>query len=313
MPVAMPSQQDLIGAYGDWNPMTYIQAQQQYQNQAGLANQFSQNELAQKQEELAQTQRMNPLRVQEAELMNTGKATANKQSDLTYQNSLRDFQNRQSIPQADEQKALRSKLMTELSDAEIKQAESHIRQMALSPDPKIRAAGIQGMQGFQEFVKQREALLSAQKVANIHADTSRYVADKSAEARLGAAKARAPGTSSFEDVLGKAKEPRQKYSLLVDMAARVEADNPELAASYRARAMEQKAAAEAQLAAGGRPNAVIDPTTGQLVYQTNAEGVKLPAPGGKPNLLSKLPPGSKDNGDGTFTLPDGRRVKPKGQ
>lgn len=246
--------QDLMTAYGNWNPMAYVNAQDQYHNQYDLANQFANQELAQEAEKLKQSRAMNPLKLEEQQLANYGRQTENQHSNLKYQNSLRDWNNRQAVDPNLEQLATRNKLMSSISDDDIKMAENQIQKMALSNDPRERAAGLQGMSNLKEFVKQREQLLSAQKIASGHDATSLQVAKIGAASRESIAASKTGsggGESDFEKALLKAKKASEQHAMLLQRAAAVEQQNPDLAASYRARAGAVEPQAKAELQSGG--------------------------------------------------------------
>jgi hypothetical protein len=81
------------------------------------------------------------------------------------------------------------------------------------------------------------------------------------------------------------------------------------------RAMAIKGIAEQSMASRGGGNSVVtQPTPGgqpQLGPRSGA-GTPLPAPPGvNKDPMSVLPKGTTNNGDGTYTLPNGKRVRPK--
>lgn len=177
--------------------------------------------------------------------------------------------------------------------------------------PEILAAQYNHMvKSSPEYQKQTMMEEGNTKRANISAGASRYSADQglagvkyAADARTKAADAK-NGAVSFEVSIFKLKKASEKIAALVDKANEVEAENPALAESLRARANDPSLMAQrdAELSAAGSPT-----------VRTNEKGVAEIVPRG---TEVKIPPtGPKaaapvaDPLEGrTATGPDGKKV-----
>lgn len=109
-------------------------------------------------------------------------------------------------------------------------------------------------------------------------------------------------------------DPVKKYTMLVDAAK--QATDPEQQAYYMSRAQQIQNVATAKLAAAQPKPGSVD--INQVAGVATNPGLPIAPPNMAPaasapteNILAKLPPGSKNNGDGTFTLPSGKVVRPK--
>lgn len=170
-----------------------------------------------------------------------------------------------------------------------------------------------------ELQKNKETNDTHLKTAQIGADATLGAARIGADSRLAVANSRTAnkaGAADFESSLMKVKSATQKMAALLDNAKRLQEDNPDLAESYRARARDLEPIARQELAAGGAQQTSISPTGG-LVTSTRGDSVgplmpqSQAAPAAVKDPMKILPQGSKDNGDGTFTLPSGKVVRPK--
>jgi len=142
-------------------------------------------------------------------------------------------------------------------------------------------------------------------------------AEAIAKANIDAGRWNRPGRTilTLEQNIDKEGDPVKKYTMLVEAAqAAMNSGDTDHAERFAARATAIKGIAEQSMAAKGGGAAVVTQPVGgkpQLTPRSGA-GTKLPTPPGvKQDPMSILPQGTKDNGDGTYTLPSGKRVRPK--
>ena len=178
--------------------------------------------------------------------------------------------------------------------------------------PEIFAAQYNHMvKSSPEYQKQTMMEEGDTKRANISAGASRYSADQglagvkyAADARTKAADAK-NGAVSFEVSIFKLKKASEKIAALVDKANEVEAENPALAESLRARANDPSLMAQrdAELSAAGSPTVRTNEKGVAEIVPRGTE-VRIPPAGGakpqeeqKPKLadVKKMYPGVPDD------------------
>ncbi len=178
--------------------------------------------------------------------------------------------------------------------------------------PEILAAQYNHMvKSSPEYQKQTMMEEGDTKRANISAGASRYSADQglagvkyAADARTKAADAK-NGAVSFEVSIFKLKKASEKIAALVDKANEVEAENPALAESLRARANDPSLMAQrdAELSAAGSPTVRTNEKGVAEIVPRGTE-VRIPPAGGakpqeeqKPKLadVKKMYPGVPDD------------------
>ena len=172
----------------------------------------------------------------------------------------------------------------------------------------------------------RQALYNASAKAREQAqkdaaafERTKYGADAATERTIEAAKIKAA-----KDALGKEARNLEEYAVRQRIKAKTLRDQAAGTTNIEQRT---KLLKEAEAAEQEANNALVSKQ--RLMESARAQGfdmseyglttkpppdVTMPPVGQgatKEDPLSKLPPGSKDNGDGTYTLPDGRRVRPK--
>lgn len=137
----LPSQDSLNALYGAWNPMSYMQGQQnqdlasQFRSQAFDANN---NSVLQGQLQNQQSAAMNPLLQQSQALANTSVDTATQGKQIANQSAGLDLSSKQDLYD-DSQKMLHAKLATEMSDEEYaKESNTYLE--------KLRQAQLSGNQ-----------------------------------------------------------------------------------------------------------------------------------------------------------------------
>lgn len=165
------------------------------------------------------------------------------------------------------------------------------------------------IQNSADYMKQESINKTHETTANIAARASRYSADKglegtkySADARVKAADAKNSAVS-FELTISKLKKASEKIAALVDKANEVEATNPELAVSLRARANDPTLMGQrdAEMAAAGQ--STVDPNVAPGVLKPRTSGVNVPPATGP------AAPQSADPYEGrTATGPNGEKV-----
>lgn len=318
-PVPMPGLQDIANTFGVYNPETYQKARQAYD----LTSAYNQQNLQDQSQAYQQRERTNPLDVQAKELANVGAGYNNEATRLGNIGTARKNEIDQGVPIDLERQYRISKYAKEMSDNDMKQLENTIQTEALSLDPQRRDRALKQMQFFKDVVAERDKAQSQHgyRMAEIGAQgaNAENVARIGAESResVAATRATAKGNGSVDflsTLRDKYKRPDEKYGALLVEAKRIESENPELAIAYRGMAEEIKNLATARL--GATPKAGT-PDLDKLNIRANPTpdiappGQQAPAASPLARLQAQYP-GTKDNGDGTFTLPDGRRVKPKG-
>ena len=149
----LPSQTDLNGLYGAWNPMSYMQGQQnqdlaaQFRNQAFQANQ---NDVTRGALANDQSSQMNPLLVRQQDLTNTGLDLTNQGKGITNASAGIDLGQKQSLsPQDLEVK--RADLQNRLGDEQYNNLSNTIQMsylQALSSGKSDQVAQLQPMLEF---------------------------------------------------------------------------------------------------------------------------------------------------------------------
>lgn len=294
------------------NPALYQQAQ----GMVGLSNQQNQEKLRQLQLQNMFDQQNNPLRLQHQQGLNDQNAAQLPGLQAQSQSAQYKAQ-REGATQGDAISAARAKFMKEASDADIEMLGNRAQKLAYSEDPQERAHGIKMLNMSKEMIKERElqkmrgdnALAlegsrskSARELEQMRIDAGKYVKKGSGAA------------GTIEEQLKSGKLSFEKAAVLLSGAASVaEMDgDDETAQKYRAMADDYNRKHIASKQAGVQAGGELKPDLGALGIKPNAvkpvEGFSSVK---KADLLGKLPQGSKDNGNGTFTLPDGRVVRPK--
>lgn len=135
--------------------------------------------------------------------------------------------------------AKRSELLKSVSDNDMSQAETAIRQMAISRDPRVRQQGEVLMQGFKDF--QRELLQERERRKTALATTGATIAGQKEleQMRIDAGKYKKNDKYglSLSQRLDAETDPRKKLGMLVEAAQMAAADgDTESAQAFTARA-----------------------------------------------------------------------------
>ena len=237
----LPSQTDLNSLYGAWNPMAYIQGQQnqdlaaQFRDQAYKANQNTVTEGALKNDQASQ---MNPLLVTQQGLTNTGLALGNQTKSIANASSGIDLGQKQSLaPQDLEVKRLN--LQNQLGDQQYNNLSNTISMGYLKALHEGDADTVAKLKPMLEFLNgptggtiadraQKRDLtelqrITQQNVANIQAGSAANVAGINAGAKVDVAGIHA--TSSVQ-IAGIKQTLNQKLAQLNTM----DQSNPQVAA-----------------------------------------------------------------------------------
>lgn len=285
-PIQMPGMESLVNTFGDLNPESYNMARQSF----NLANQYNQQNLIDQRMATERQAQMNPLEIEAKQLANQGAGLMNEGRVHDNWKAGRDNRIRQGIPEGTEIQSQLSKIATQMSDDQLKQLESGVNAMALSPDPAIRQKGLAMRQNFAEFQKMREKAMLDNKntmseigargaetrrtdAARIDAEKAAGKYDKSGARRL-----------SAEQLINSLKNPRDRYGALLDAAKAAELDGDMTAAmNYKARADQLERLVKAQLGTAPKAGtAALD----KLDIETNPEQEINPTPSAPTSKLS---------------------------
>lgn len=164
---------------------------------------------------------------------------------------------------ADEINAARSKIAAQMSESELAQHESAVKQAMLDPSPHVRAVGKAMAEQLMEIRKLRVHGEDSASVANIHGNASRDVAAIGANSREAVAKTRAENQKkqalNMEQAAMAGKLDYGRAAVALSFAAEHE-ENPLIKAELfkRANAMELADQKARQAAAAGVPQ--VDPS-----------------------------------------------------
>jgi hypothetical protein len=269
----------------------------------------------------------NPGLVEQTRLENQSKQ-ARLPGELATSRSAQLKAERDAAGQGDAISAAKMKFIKEASDHDVSILENQAQKMAYSPDPKIRAQGQMLMSMHRDVLKAREQekykMDRQVGLARVAGDEARKTQREGVElGRYARGGGGSGGLQGVRDSLKTGKVGFEKAAVAVSAAAQeayrsgdVETGDAlmEEANGYMQQFIQGRQAG-AQAGQVGKPN--IEQLTGGSV-PTNRPIAPVPlqrATGSSPAAAPKavLPQGTKDNGDGTFTLPDGRRVRPKQQ
>ena len=236
----LPSQTDLNSLYGAWNPMSYMQGQQnqdlaaQFRSQVFDANN---NTVTKGQLENDQASQMNPLLLNQRKLENTGLGLTNTGKDITNQSSQLDL-NSKTDAYSDKQSLLHKQLAREMSDEDItKEGNTYLqayRSAMLSHQPEEAAkyktvldtlvGAVSAKAGDRSQARDLAELqrLTQTNVAGIQGQTSRDVAGINAGAKTDVAGIHA---NSSVQIAGIKQTLNQKLAQLNGM----DQSNPEVA------------------------------------------------------------------------------------
>ena len=133
----LPKQEELNALYGSWNPGAYMRG---FENQ-GLSDQFrqqameaNQQGIQKTQQEYAQNELMNPLRVEQMKGTNVGQANTNIKTGLENERA----QANQGALMSEDLRAHALKM----TDDEFKKADQHIESLLRSPNPQEQQLGL---------------------------------------------------------------------------------------------------------------------------------------------------------------------------
>lgn len=181
---------------------------------------------------------------------NTKNATATHEAIAQHFSSLADeIDNNPNVPPAAAlTQAMQARQLPEKAIQGITQSFANVPPEQLSK--QLRAMGDRVLRESPQYAaemdKEHAAVQGRKDVANIEATSREKVADKITTGRVEAAKARAHSVT-LEEQINKATSAKARYSLLNDAAQQAEtANEPTLAASYRARAAQQYNQAQAE-------------------------------------------------------------------
>lgn len=313
MPQIAANYPNLSQMFGDTSVFPVMYGNQQFDTAQQAAQLNNQQGL----QDYLFSQQNNPQRLQRADLDNQSLAAQipgqQATSDLNQDKAYISRNNLQG--QAEEARITSS---ANISENEIKLVVNHAQQMAMSPDPQEQAIGEQLLGHTKDMIAQRDKQRAEQErmIAQIResGNQSRLTQDQAIQA--GKYKKGGVGIS-IEDQIASGKLNYEKAATLLSGAAftaEMEGD-ADKAQQYRQMADQYNQKYIAGRQAGAQAGQVGKVDTGAVTGMPTQQA--QPTPGFNPiqaqNLLSKLPPGTKDNGNGTFTLSDGRIVKPKAQ
>jgi len=315
MPVSMPTNDQLSSIYGSWNPETYIRGDQQAQ----LANQFANTELQDSQRKLAFDQQADPLRLSEMYLKNQGIKAELPGKQAASDQATRNVQVRNGIPLGLEQQQAVKKIYTDMSTEDLTQTANAIKQGMVHENPEVRRVSEMLYNNLPDQYKANKDEASRERIAAGNNAATVQAAQIGADSRVNIANARAEAQKARDAQnipnLEKAvvqERMRANEALAKGDRAAYDYHNGE-ADSYMERLVAVRAA-PGQVANSAKPDLSRLPGGG---IPTNpvpaAPSYNDPNQSKQPKVLPPgLPPGTKDNGDGTFTLPNGKVVKKKG-
>lgn len=215
-------------------------------------------------QKMMQDQQMNPIQVQQAGadlqktlLSNTGQDTKNQDAALTFQ------MRKQAAPQ--EYNTMVSKMATELSDSELKQANNQIEKNLQSDDPSVRADAQAHALLHQDVIKKRDeiAATGTERMSEIKQQgaNAAEVARITAQGRIDAKNAGGSGGKGEASII--AKLGFEKAAVYYDFKAQESEANgdDDEATKFHTQADKMKQSYErakilaAQAAGGGKPDA----------------------------------------------------------
>jgi hypothetical protein len=307
MPVGMPLP-NLQEIYS-MNPGAFGQSQQLL----GLGMQQQEQELRSKQLANLFNEQNNPLKVQEQQITNQT-SQARLPGILAESESKARAEREANQLTPERMSAARAKFLEQASESDIAILESQARQMAMSSDPVKRKQGETLLGQTKGMLEEKQK--HAQRLAVIReqgAQTRQTNQERPQPAARGGAMTGPDGKLSFEKAAvfytQRALEAAQSGDMEQAQAFKIMADQfNEKAVALRASAAGQGQAGKVDIGAmGGVPVRTAPAATPMQIPGMSPQAApKVSSP-----LLQRLPQGSQDNGDGTFTLPDGRKVRPK--
>lgn len=282
--------QDLLGQLS--------QANEAENKRAGLANLFAEQN--------------NPVLVEQNRLENQAKQ-ARLPGLLAESENAQLGVERQRATQGDAIKAAQQKFLKEASDHDLTMLEHKAQRMAYSQDPGEREQGMNILRMHKDMIKQRDLTgdqyRKALDLENARGRNQRDLANLNNGAGRYAKTGKGAGGGSVEDQLASGKLRYEQAATLLEGAAFMaeQEGDDEKAAIYRAKADDFNRQLLRSKEAAGRAGAEIKPDLQKLGISPNAPTPAEPFRSKK----AAVPEGLKDNGDGTFTMPDGRIVRRK--
>jgi hypothetical protein len=305
MPYALPTPSTLNDIY-QMNPGAFGQAQQfmgggVQQNDADLQASQLKNMF---------DQQNDPLRLQHQGLINQQldaqiPGMSADSSMKVRKNSNEGILNQDVLDQA------KRDFISKATDAHLKELYDKGQEMAYSLDPRIRAQGEAILAMHPDIVKdrmkQQEETKRQLATTSLQGKTAKEIAQMNIDAGKFAKGSKV--TLTLDQAIDNAKSAKERYQKLVDAAMQAkQSGNDDAYDNYMVRAEAVRPQAEAEIQ-NLTPKAGT-PDLGALGVTANPS-VSIAPKADTKSLLSKLPTGSKDNGDGTFTLPSGKVVRPK--
>lgn len=304
-PAQMPGLESLASTFGDLNPETYQKARQVFD----LSSAYNQQNLLDQRQEYEQNQAMNPLKIRQRELENTGLEGTNQATNLANAKAARENEINSGIPMDLERSYRVSKYAREMSDAELQQLNNDIQKRALNGDPTAQKQ----MLLYKDVIAEREKLKQQhtnrmEEIGSENASKERINASQLAAGRFAP---RGGVNKDFESYLKTLKNPRDQYGALLQAARTAsQGGDYESARALKERADSLEPLVKAMLQTQPKPGtANLDAL--EIGSNPSLEIDPDKAPSAAPKV--QVPPNWKNNGDGTYTMPDGRVVRPKGK